>query len=98
MSAVDLVSVRHHYNLLAWIKARRAELDEMESDARAAIEDTLGEAEIGELDGRHVVTWRHTTQRRISATVLRQRFPQVAEQCVVVAERREFRLVEGDES
>jgi hypothetical protein len=91
---------RNAYQVLRWAAKEKAELNrrlkdvlEVESAARMEIERTLGDNEIGEVDGKQVVAWTHVKVNRLNQTELKRLRPDVhAEFCELVDERR-FRLI-----
>lgn len=94
---VDLERVRHALGILSYVSAERKRLKDLEEPARAAVEEVLRDATEGTLDGRPVVKWDRRTRNVLSQKTLREKFPDVARQCMEVTEVRNFRLVGGDE-
>jgi fructose-specific phosphotransferase system component IIB len=91
---MDLNAVRGHVELLQYAKAKQAELKDIEERSRAAVEEALGSDEIGELDGKIVVTYRHIKQRRFSQSKHKADQPGCHEIYMTPTESRQFRVEE----
>lgn len=77
----DLDSVKGWVDLLRTVKARRAELDEVEAKARVEIENVLGTAETGTVNGKPVLTWKWSKPaRRFDQTKFKAEHPDLAAQ------------------
>lgn len=76
--------------------AKRAEADELMAEARARIEDALGESEVGTVHGRAVVRWTHVTSRRFDQKAAKILLGDRADDCYVESTSRRFTLVEDD--
>lgn len=72
----------HVLTLLAereeWM-AREAEVSEGRNRVENEIKALLGEAEVGTYAGSTVVTWKLSTSHRISATLVRERHPEIVD-------------------
>lgn len=44
--------------LLRWVKEQRERLKEIEADPKAAVEDALGNDEVGTINGQEVITYK----------------------------------------
>jgi len=93
--AVNIDALKAQLALLQHCREKRAEINEIESSAKAAIQAALGDAEAGTVDGRVAVTWKYTKRRAIDQGLLKQNHPEVAEQCMTVSESRRFEFVTG---
>jgi putative phage-type endonuclease len=84
--------------LLAERAAAKAEADAATERQRAA-ENTLrvllGDAEIGMVDGRPLVTWKPVTSHRVDSKALRAQFPDIAEQVTVPSTSRRLVIKEA---
>lgn len=102
---VDLAAFKFELDKLAWIKERRDELDEMEHNARSAIEEILpterkdrdNEKIVGTLNGKPVIEWRPSKQQRLNQSTLRNTFPKVYEFCRETVYGRSMHLLEPKE-
>jgi len=94
MTRVDLDKLRWAVEAMRYIKERKAELKELEDRARPALEDALGDATEGELDGHTVVTWKYHKRRALDQAVLRNSYPEIYESCRVTTEVRRFEITE----
>lgn len=94
MSRVNLDALRAQYEILRFVKDKRAELKQLEEDARDAIEAALGDAEEGTVDGHVVVTWKTHKRTALDQKLLRKMYPEVAESCKNTTEVRRFEVVE----
>jgi predicted phage-related endonuclease len=95
IEAVAIDALKAQFALLQYAKEKKAELNEIESSAKAAIQAALGDAEAGTIDGRIAVTWKVTKRRAIDQGLLKQNYPEVAEQCMTVSQSRRFEFVSG---
>ena len=89
----DIESVRAHVEILRYCRAKKRELEQMETHSRAAVEEALGDNEIGELDGQPAVRNKYVKSRRLNQTVLKERFNDVREECMDVVETRRFEVL-----
>jgi hypothetical protein len=89
---MNLNLLRGHVDILQFVKTRRAEIDLMEERARAAIEEAMGEDEIGEVDGKIVVTWRHNKSRRFNQKQHKEDQPACHESFMQTSEGRTFKV------
>lgn len=99
---VDLEAYRHSVNILQFVDQERAkikqrldELKEVEEESLAIIQEALGtHGEIGLLDGKPVVTWHKTYQKRVSQRLLKERYPEIAEEVKTEIEVRTWKVVQ----
>lgn len=91
---VNLDPLRDHIQLIRWCKTRRAELRELEDNARAEIEATLGDDEEGTLDGEVAVKWTRFKKRQFDQAALKSGEPQIAEEYTKLVEARRFEVIE----
>lgn len=89
---MNLNQLRGHVEILQFVKARRAEIDLMEEHARAAVEEAMGEDEIGEVDGKIVITWRHTKSRRFNQSQHKAQEPGCHEIYMQASDGRQFKV------
>lgn len=72
------------------------DLEETKKLARARIEQMLGDAELGMLDGRPAVHWTVVASRRLDQRKLKEQAPDLVEACTVTSLSRRFTLA-GDQ-
>jgi hypothetical protein len=71
------------------------EWSRMRDSLRKQIERELGEADTGTIKGRNVVRWTHYTQRRLLASVVREKFSEAElADCWSDEPRRKFYLLD----
>lgn len=92
MSDVDLAIVRAQVEILQYVKTQQARLKEIEAGARAMIEEALGGNEIGKLDNRTVVTWKHIKSYKLNQSYLKHKFPAIHAECCEISESRRFEV------
>jgi hypothetical protein len=84
---VALDDIKGWVDVLRTVRARRAELDEVEAKARAEIEAVLGAAETGTVDGKPVLTWKWgKPPRRFDQTRFKAEHPDLASAYTVLGE------------
>jgi len=93
----DLDSLRWAVEALQWTKQRKAEIKEVEDQARLAIETALGDDAEGTLDGHVAIKWKYHKRRALDQKTLKQTFPDIYEVCMSTSEIRRFEVVEDDQ-
>jgi predicted phage-related endonuclease len=93
----DLEPLRAQVAILRFVKAKKAELALLESNARAAIEELLGDDEEGTLDGAAAVRWKTLKRTSLNQKLLKELHPEVAAECQDTTEVRRFELVEVEQ-
>jgi predicted phage-related endonuclease len=68
------------------------DLEEAKKLARVRIEQMLGDAELGMLDGRPAVHWTVVASRRLDQRKLKEQAPDLVEACTVTQLSRRFTL------
>lgn len=68
------------------------DLEETKKLARARIEQMLGDAEVGLVDGQAAVHWTVVTSRRLDQKKLKEQAPDLVEACTVTQLSRRFTL------
>ena len=94
MAHVDLESLRWAVETLRWVKQREAEIREAKENARLAIEQALGDNEVGLLDGHVAVTWKTHKRTALDQKVLRASYPEIFETCKSTTESRRFEVLD----
>lgn len=93
MSAVDLEKVRDQVELLRWVAAREKELKEVKARARGIVEDALGGAEVGTLDGETAVTWSKFKKRQFDKAALESEHPDIVAEYTKLVESSRFEVL-----
>lgn len=96
MASTDLESLRWAVETLQWVKQRKAEIKDLEDQARLALEAALGDNDAGALDGHDVVTWRSYKRTSLDQQALKQTFPEIYEVCRRTTEVRRFEIVDPE--
>lgn len=87
-------------DLAGWIdvlrtaQAEKAKAEEVISQARAKIEEALGDAEVGTVAGVPTVRWSFVTSQRFDQKKAKALLGDAAEQCMTESHSRRFTLVE----
>jgi predicted phage-related endonuclease len=92
--ATNLDPIRGQIEILRFVKARKAELKELEDRARAAIEAAMGDAEEGTLDGKVAITWKTAKRRSLDQKALARDHPDLVEEYKTVSPYRRFEVVD----
>jgi predicted phage-related endonuclease len=86
----DLEKVKAHIEVLRYVKSQKAMLKELEEISRAAVEEALGDDEIGTLDGETAVTWKHYKENRLDQSALKEDHPDIVEEYKQMKSKRTF--------
>lgn len=89
---MDLSKIRANVEILKFCKVKMAEIKEMQALSRALVVEALGDNEVGELDGQLVVTYRHTQTRRLDQALLKEKYPDIYDECCTINESRRFEI------
>jgi predicted phage-related endonuclease len=89
---VQLDSLADTVTALRRVRARLDKLDQERTTLERTIKAALGESEKGTVAGVPVVTWSRVKRSSVSISLLKQRHPDVAEECIVVQEVRTFKI------
>jgi hypothetical protein len=96
MTNVDLEKVRDQVELLRWTKVRQAELKELEAAARDDVENIMGNADTGTLDGKPVIKWSTYKKRQLNQKMMREEIAEIAEAYTELIDVRRFELVDDE--
>lgn len=77
-------------------KAEIARLEEQATQARRHIEEALGDAEEGVLDGQIVVRWTFVTSNRVDLKKLEAEHPDLVEAFRKPSSSRRFTIADGE--
>jgi predicted phage-related endonuclease len=93
MTEIDLNAVRGHIEVLRYCKTQKAKLKELEDAARAAVEDAMGQHDVGVLDGEPAVHWTHFKESRFDSSAFRDDNPELYETYKTARDKRRFEIV-----
>lgn len=96
MSAVDLNSVRAAVEILRWAKLRKAEIKELEENARATVESALGDAELGLVDGVPAIKWKSSKRTALDQKALKEHCPDIVAEFMKTTEVRRFEIIDSE--
>lgn len=88
----DITHIRGHVDLFKWAKVEQAKLKEIETGARAAIEEALGDADEGFIDGQVVVRRKHIKSNKLDQKLLDSLYPDVLAECKSISESTRFEV------
>jgi predicted phage-related endonuclease len=92
MSTVNLDHLKAQVELLRWCRARESEIADVKKQARAAIEEALGDNESGSVDGELAVAWRTQKRKSLNQKILKENFPDAYENSLETTEVRRFEI------
>lgn len=90
--SADLAEVEHFISVLQYVKREREKLNDLEKEARSVVEEALGDAEVGKVGDRKVVTWKYRSRTALVQKKLKENFPSVYDACVEEQQVRYFEL------
>lgn len=97
MTSVNLDALRVQIEILRSIKARKAELKELEDNHRGAVEDAMGDADTGTLDGEVAIRWGRYKKRTLDQKALADEHPRLVEEFKKTSEVRRFEVVTDED-
>lgn len=89
--------------IVGWVTVLRKATEEKKraeeviAQAREKIEDALGDAEVGTVDGQPVVRWTFVRSERFDQKKAKALLGDDAAACIVPIETRRFTLVDGED-
>lgn len=90
----DLDNLRAQVEILKWARAKKAEITELENNAKAAIQEALGDDEAGTVDGHTVVTWKGHKRTSLDSAALKKADPETYALYSKTTEVRRFEVVD----
>jgi predicted phage-related endonuclease len=90
----NLDPIRGQIEILRFVKARKAELKELEDRARAAVEAAMGDDDEGTLDGTVAITWKTFKRRQLDQAALAKAHPNLVEEFKVPKSVRRFEVLD----
>jgi predicted phage-related endonuclease len=94
MTEIDLESVRGHIAILRLCKRKIAEFKEIQERSRVIVEEAMGTADAGLLDGEMAVSWPTFKENRFDSKAFREQHPELWESYKVASEKRRFEVVD----
>ena len=94
VSAKDLSAVRAQVEMLQYARRQKAKIKELEEMARPAVEEAMGGADTGTLDGEPVVFWKTYKARRLNQKALADAHPEIIEEFKEAHEQRKFEVID----
>lgn len=86
--------IKSHVDIIRYVKKKQAELKEIEENSRAAIEEALGDNEIGTLEGHTAIRWKRIKTNRLNQRKLKEKHPEIVALFSEQTEVRRFEVVE----
>lgn len=75
------------------IKERLDALEKLEADALAVIQEAMGQEEQAVYRKQPVVKWKKTSQKRLNQGLLKERYPDIHEECKTEISFRTFTVI-----
>ncbi|MCV7175711.1 hypothetical protein [Mycolicibacterium sphagni] len=75
--AANLDALKAQVAILQHCKKKEAELKELKEQARAAVEAAMGEEEVGTVNGRTVITFKHSKTTRFDQAGFKEAEPEM---------------------
>lgn len=91
---MDLDRLRWAVEILQNVKHQKAALKELEEQARDAVQEAMGDADSGTLDGREVITWKAHKRTALDQKLLKSAYPDVFDLCRTTTEVRRFEVAD----
>jgi predicted phage-related endonuclease len=84
--------MRAQVEILRWCKNKRAEIKELEDQAKAAVQSALDDDMVGTVDGGVAVTWKSQKRTALDQQLLKRLYPEAAAECMSTTEVRRFEV------
>lgn len=94
---IDVEDLAEQLASIRWLKRERKSLDEQIVDLENVVKATLGDSEVGLINGRPAVTWKRSRPRRFDSTRHKTEAPDCAEQFTVEGSQRTLLIKGGTE-
>lgn len=91
--SISLDHIKAHVDILKYAKRKQAELNEMVERSRAAVEEALGENEIGTIDGDPAIRWGHQKVNRLNQKALKNDHPEIVAEYTEATAPRRFEVI-----
>lgn len=96
MTIKDLSEVRASVELLQWADAQKAKIKVIEENARAAVEEAMGESDVGAIDDEVVITWTHSKRTILDQKALKAERPEIHAEYQKTTPTRTFKVVDKE--
>lgn len=94
--AVDELAT--YIDLMKTAQRDKQRAQEIIDRCRELIEETLGDAEIGTINGDVAVTWKHVTSHRLNQHLVKQHLtPEQLDACTTTSTSRRFTIIGSEE-
>lgn len=90
----NLDVLRAQVEILKWARAKKAEITELENNAKAAIQEALGDDDFGTVDGHIVVTWKAHKRTALDTAALKKADPETYALYSKTTEVRRFEVLD----
>ena len=91
--AAELDDVKNSVEIMRACNERIAGLKALAEQHRSIIEEKMKNEEVGTVDGKPVITWKHYKQRRLNQAYLGLTYPEIAELCKDTTETRRMEVL-----
>lgn len=92
--STDISHLRAQVEILRWARQKKAEIAELEHNAKEAIQAAIGDDDTGTIDGDEAVTWKTHKRRSLDQSYVKNRYPDVYAEAQTVSEIRRFEVCE----
>lgn len=92
--SIDISHLHGQIEILKWCKAKKAEIAELERNAKDAVQDALGDDDTGMVSGEIVVTWKAHKRQSLDQSYVKKHHPDVYAEGQTVSEVRRFEVCE----
>ncbi|AFN37749.1 hypothetical protein FGG44_gp58 [Mycobacterium phage MacnCheese] len=94
--AADLSALKGHVDLMRHARTEKAKWADVEKQAKAAIEEALGDADEGEIGGQVVVRRKEIKSNKLDQSLLKSLHPDVVAECTSSSVSYRMDLVENN--
>lgn len=90
--STDIGHLRAQIEILRWAKTKKAEIAELEHNAKETIQAAIGDDDTGTIDGADTVTWKTHKRRSLDQSYIKNHYPDVYAEAQTVSEIRRFEV------
>lgn len=98
MTNIDLTALRAEFEILAWCKAKEAEIKTLRTSAEDKIKAALGPGNTGYLDGDPVVEWSISKRNTLDTKAIKEELPEVYAQYLKTGEVNNFSMIKPEKA
>ena len=91
--STPLDNLKAHLEILRFTRAKISEYTEMADRSKAAIQEAMGESEVGTVEGEPAVKWTHSKVTRLDQKKLKAEHPEVVSAYMTTSEQRRFEVL-----